>query len=162
VAARLGPGEDGDREVGLDMRYAGQEHFLTVTPPSQDGRITADAVELREAFTRDYDRTFGHTMDGAVEIVSVRATIRTGLPRRSQEQHAAAGDGAGSGSVEAYSFTRGERLPFAVVDRAALAPGSTMSGPAILLEDTATTYLDAGWTATAHPSGALFMTEEAH
>jgi N-methylhydantoinase A len=161
VDARVPEGEQGDREVGLDMRYAGQEHFLTVTPPSEAGKITADAESLREVFTRDYDRTFGHTMDGAIEIVSIRATIRTQLPRRAQEQHASKPQGGAGGTVEAYSFTRGERLPFAIVERASIAPDTSLPGPAIVLEDTATTYLDAGWTATPHPSGALFIKQEA-
>ena len=39
--------------------------------------------------------------------------------------------------------------------------GRDVAGPAILLEDTATTYLDAGWVASVHPSGSLFIREEA-
>ena len=39
---------------------------------------------------------------------------------------------------------------------------ASVAGPAILLEPTATTYLDAGWAATTHASGTLFVTQEAH
>ena len=144
LAERRREGEEGEREVGLDMRYVGQEHFLTVLTPSEDGRITVDAAGLRDLFTGEYDRTFGHTMDGPVEIVSIRATVRTQLPRRAAERRATAAGAAPEGTIDAWSFTRGELLPFAVVDRASLAAGAILSGPAILLEETATTYLDAG------------------
>ena len=150
----------GERELRFDMRYFGQEHYLTVEIPSDDGRVTADAAEIRRLFTTDYGRTFGHTMDGAIEIVSLRATLRRRLPRGA-EARAAVGstDGRPRPDVEAYSFTRGERLDFAVAHRSALAPGTSVEGPLILLEETATTYVDAGYSATVDASGALFIRE---
>jgi N-methylhydantoinase A len=159
LAGRVREQEQGEREVGLDMRYTGQEHFLTIRAPSADGRLDVDASALREIFTRDYDRTFGHTMEGAVEAVAVRATVRDRLPRRAAERHAT-GPAAPERTFDAWSFTRGERLPFRVVDRASLAVGSVLAGPAIVLEETATTYLDAGWQARVHESGSLFLTQE--
>ena len=76
-------GRDHTREIVLDMRYVGQEHTLTVSVPG-DGAISAGAEESRDAFTADYDRTFGHVIDEEIEIVSLRATIRTELPRRAR------------------------------------------------------------------------------
>jgi len=160
VSARVREGEEAEREVGLDMRYTGQEHFLTIRAPSADGRVATDEAGLREVFTRDYDRTFGHTMEGPIEVVAVRATARTRLPRRAQERHVGDGSGAAPRTFPAWSFTRNETLPFQVVERASLAPGSMLSGPAILLEETATTYLDAGWHASVHETGSLFLTPE--
>ena len=77
--------------------------------------------------------------------------------RDGAEARAAVGstDGRAHPDVEAYSFTRGERLDFAVAHRSALAPGTSVEGPLILLEETATTYVDAGYSATVHASGAL-------
>jgi N-methylhydantoinase A len=160
LAERRREGEEGEQEVGLDMRYVGQEHFLTVLTPSERGRITADAAALRDLFTGEYDRTFGHIMDGPVEIVSIRATVRTRLPRRAAERRATPADVTPERTIDAWSFTRGELLPFAVIDRASLATGATLSGPAILLEETATTYLDAGWRAEVHATGSLFVDQE--
>jgi N-methylhydantoinase A len=148
------------REVGFDMRYAGQDHSLTVEIPSENGRIACDAAAIRDAFTRDYRRTFAHEMDEAVQIVSVRATLRTPLPRLAQKS-AASSNGHGSlareSTVEGYSFERDEWLPFALVERDLLTPGATLAGPAIVLEDTTTTYLDAGFTAVVDDSGSLLI-----
>jgi N-methylhydantoinase A len=149
------------REIGFDMRYVGQEHTLTIGVPAERGRVAASVGEIHDLFTREYDRTFGHSMEEAVEIVSIRATLRTPLPRRAQERvlHVSP-DGRHRTSFEAYSFTRGEPLDFAIVERTSLADGTEIEGPAIIIEDTATTYLDAGFTARQDESGSLFLTDE--
>jgi N-methylhydantoinase A len=157
LEARSNGGAGGSRrEVGLDMRYAGQEHTLTISVPSESGAVSASVEQVHELFTRDYERTFALTMEEEVEIVSVRATLRTPLPRRSGEQTAADSDGRAPVSVDAYSFTRDEWLPFNVVERSALAPGTQLEGPAIVLEPTATTYVDADYVARVEFS-CLFL-----
>jgi N-methylhydantoinase A len=150
------------REVALDMRYVGQEHTITVAVGSfEEGRISASTQGIHQAFTREYDRTFGHTMEEQVEIVSVRATLRTPLPRRAEERvrRAAEPDGHHPRSLDVYSFTRGRRLPFQLIDRSTLGADAEVNGPAIILEETATTYLDADFMARVHPSGALFIAD---
>jgi len=151
-------GRDGIvREIALDMRYAGQEHTLTVEVPG-DGRIDASADEIRARFSADYDRTFSHTMDEGVEIVSFRATVRTPLARRAAEHPVTADGGGASGTIEAWSFSRGERLQFALVSRSAIDEAG-ISGPAIVLEETATTYLDADFDACLGAGGVLHITD---
>jgi N-methylhydantoinase A len=154
----------GAREVALDIRYLGQEHSLTLSIPSDDGRIVLSPDDIRERFTRQYERTFGHSMDEVAEIVAARATVRTALPRR---VHGVAADPAARNgaaclpeTVEAHSFSRDERLPFRLVERAALRPGDEVRGPSIVTEDTATTYLDAGFVGRVHETGSLILTKE--
>jgi N-methylhydantoinase A len=160
VAARAAT-QDGHagttREVAADMRYVGQEHTITILLRSEVGRVVAPADEIREAFTQEYEKTFGHEMDEEVEIVSLRATLRTPLPRRAAEHVSAApGDDSGESSLDAYSFTQDAWMPFRVLQRSNVV--GTLAGPAILLEETATTYLDAGFEARVHESGSLFVT----
>jgi N-methylhydantoinase A len=144
------------REVHLDMRYVGQEHYLTVGASSVDGRVTATEEELREDFTLEYERSYRHTMDEAVEIVNVRATVRTPLPRRAEEFHLTITEPS-EGSLRAYSFTTDQWLEFAVREREALSAGTVLNGSAILIEETATTYLDVGFVARVDSSGCLFV-----
>jgi N-methylhydantoinase A len=153
-------GTDGGLEIGFDMRYVGQEHTLTVGVPSDEGRIGASVGDIHGLFTREYERTFGHSMEDPVEVVSVRATVRTLLPRRADERRHASQNGRDAGTLEAYSFTRGEPLEFAVLERAALPVDGAVEGPAIVLEDTATTYVDHGFTARLGQSGMVFLTDE--
>ncbi len=162
--ARLGEGAadrgGAVREIGLDMRYVGQEHSLTI-PVAGDGKIEASADEIREAFVADYDRTFSHTMDEEIEVVSLRATIRTPLPRRTAEHGVIASKSAPAsvtGTIEAWSFARGERLSFQIVERSAVSEKG-LDGPAIVLEETATTYLDADFHARLGTGGVLHITD---
>jgi N-methylhydantoinase A len=144
-------------EVRLDLRYVGQEHTLTVVVDPEAG-----AAAMRSLFTEEYERTFGHVMDEQVEMVALRATMRTALSRRAGN----AADGRASRkataqrTLESFSFARGERIPFTLLARADLAPGDSLTGPAILVEDTATTYLDAGYVAHVHASGCLLIEEQ--
>jgi N-methylhydantoinase A len=153
-----GLGEATRREVRLDLRYVGQEHSLTLTCPSQDGRLDVDPDALRDLFEEAYERTFAHLMDEKVEVVCLRAAAVRPLPRPG-EGRPAASDLAPPDSVEAWSFAREERLPFAVVARDSLAEGAGLEGPAIVVEPTATTYLDAGLRATVHAAGSLLIEE---
>ncbi len=156
LAARSAPAGEAEREVALDLRYAGQEHFLTVLVPSERGRITAGAAEIRALFASDYERAFAHTIPGAIQIVALRATVRRRLPRGEERPGTGGGERA-QGTTPAWSFSAGRELPFAVLERASLAPGATVAGPAILLEETATTYLDARFEATVHEGGSLLV-----
>lgn len=156
-AARVPKTAGKSLEIGLDMRFSGQEHTLTVAVPSEAGRIAASPDEVERLFLSSYERTFGNTMDEAIEIVSVRATVRQPLPRRSEAREATGGEDGALEALDAYSFTEGERLRFEVRERAALAGGEHLSGPAIVLEPTATTYLDAGFECEVDASGCLFI-----
>jgi N-methylhydantoinase A len=96
--------------------------------------------------------------------VSLRATIRTPLPRRA-ETPGASTNGAGhaaetAGTTRAYSFADGAWTDFAVIQRAGLAVGASIEGPAIVLEQTATSYLDRGFSGRVHESGAIVLTAE--
>lgn len=156
--AERGSEDDGrgtTREAALDLRYVGQEYTLTVQWPEPENE---DAASVEQRFTAQYERTFGHSLDEAVEIVSVRGTARDALPRRSQER--AATNGAGpreSRTIDAYSFTQQERISFTVLDRDSLAADASPSGPLIVLEPTATTYVDAGYDLRVGEAGALII-----
>ncbi len=153
-------GEARTRHVGLDMRYAGQEHSLTVSMDCDGaGRISWNADEVRNEFTRDYDRAFSVTMDEAIEIVSMRATIRSPLPAR-EKPKAIPAAARQHGDVRAWSFESDGWREFKVLERIGAGPDSVIGGPAIILEPTSTTYLDAGHTARVHETGCLVITRE--
>jgi N-methylhydantoinase A len=160
-AATTNGATDTIREVAADMRYLGQEHTITIALGSDEsGPLTASLDDIRAAFTKEYARTFGHEMDEKVEIVSLRATLRKRLPRRASERPPATSTGSPEASTgDAYSFTIGDWTKFRILQRDRLEPGTAVAGPAIILEETATTYLDAGFEATLGAANALFIVE---
>lgn len=145
------------KEIALDMRFVGQEHSLTLTVRSVDGDINASVKDIFEQFCDKYREAFGGVLEVGVEIVSVRATLLQPLPSRENASDAESGEPPPATSCEAYSFTRDEYMTFAVVARKAMAVGERLEGPAIINELTATTYVDAGFSAEVDPSGSLFI-----
>jgi N-methylhydantoinase A len=144
-------------EAVLDVRYIGQEHTLSVAPPLKGDALDIDANALGVSFEREYARTFGDTMDEQMEVVNIRATIRGVLTRHPRSAVAAPREKPSFDSVEAYSFTRKAQTEFVVVDRSSLAEGQPTNGPAIIVEPTATTFLDCGFEAALDPSGSLLI-----
>lgn len=150
------------QEAAVNLRYSGQEHTLTLPVEWDESRVVMESAALVEAFTRSYDSTFGHTMTEPVELVTMRATLRDVLPTPGVLPPAPSGGPSTSGKVvDAYSFVASERTPFAIVARSELGWGASFSGPAIIVEPTSTTYLDAGFSASAHETGALIIEREA-
>lgn len=162
---RSRPGTDTDRartypEASLDLRYVGQEHTLPV-PVQLDGeRILAGPDELAKAFEDSYRQTFGIVLDDPAELVTVRAAIRTNLPRPAGVVPGVQAVGAPTPAqrTDAYSFAARAWRVFDVYQRAALQPGHSMNGPLLVLENTSTIYVDEGHTAAVDPSGCLVVT----
>ena len=145
------------KEVAIDMRFLGQEHSLTITVPSENGMITATPGEILELFGDKYREAFGGVLDVPTQIVSVRATVIQPLPSRDDAVYAQGGTSPGRSTCEAYSFTRGEYMTFAVIAQRDINPGETVQGPAIINELTSTTYLDADFRLELDASGCLYI-----
>ena len=154
------------REVHLDIRFVGQEHTLTVPVPAPGRAVVADDPEpVAERFLDEYERTFGSILDEEVEIVCVRAIATTPLDRDgrdavSTQRRAPARRRARTGPTQAWSFTAGELADFAVVDARPLGREAEVEGPAIVREQTTTTYVDRGYRATVTQIGALMIARE--
>ena len=155
-----GGGRRALREVHLDLRFVGQEHTLTIPVPAPAGVVATEVEAVAERFLDDYERTFGSILDEELEIVTVRAIATTPLEREAPpaplSPNGRAPDAAPE-TTEAWSFTSGAALRFAVVDRADLGPDAVVEGPAIIREQTATTYVDREYRARVHPTGALLL-----
>ncbi|MFE7758065.1 hydantoinase B/oxoprolinase family protein [Streptomyces sp. NPDC057429] len=133
------------------LRYAGTDASLPVGP----GAVAA----MADAFTGAHRARYGFTMDKplVVEAVTVEATGTAGthVPQRAGE---ASGGGAPPrplGTVR--TFTGGRWRDTGLYRRGELRPADTVTGPAVVAEDDATTLVDPGWQATAGPAGHLVL-----
>ncbi len=128
-----------------DMRYHGQSHELTVPVES-----LTDRDRLAAPFHRAHELAYGHaSVHEPVEIVTlrVRCTVAADKPR---PRVAAAGDGDPAG---AYLGPRPMVFPAwssaAIEARAyrrdGLRPADAGVGPAVIVEDFATTVIPPGW-----------------
>jgi N-methylhydantoinase A len=162
IAESQGAGSSADASIeylpSLDMRYAGQSYSLNVAVAWAGGRIGEPVQAIAERFNAQYKQVYGHALDARVEIVTVRAMIRTkvGLPDVDQQDLPVERLKGHPARLAAYSFTSGKTLDFLIIQRAEL-PRDGLAGPAIILEETATTYLDQGFRLKTHATGALVI-----
>ena len=125
----------------VDMRYAGQNYELTVPLPAEE--LTLEVLEeLKEAFSKEHERTFGYRSDEHVWLVNLRLVAK-GLPleprmppsiqpRERQLSHA--------GNRQAYFGPENSWLDTPVLTRDAL-KGNSHSGPIIVEEYNSTTVV---------------------
>ena len=153
-------GGETEHLAGLDIRYAGQEHTLTVWLTAPGWRIETDIDRVRELFEQQYQRRYGTTLEEGLEVATVRAMTRTPLPRRAREQVIRDENRRleRPATTRAFSFEEGDWAEFAVLQRDDIPAGTTIEGPAIVFEPTTTTYVDVGFAIEAHPAGVLLMT----
>lgn len=149
------PAADRRSQPSVEMRYEGQEYTLNV-PAELDG---ADLLSrLASAFHTTYRVRYGHaSVDAPLEIVAIRLAALGDLGRptpRTLEQGEAQ-----NGSARTYRPIIVDRKEYdaTIVERAELAAGDTVDGPAIIEEPTATTVVPPGATLTADLHGPMLI-----
>jgi N-methylhydantoinase A len=134
--------------TSVDLRYVGQEHFLTVPAGKLDDRVLND-------FHRLYKKTFGHSNpEELVEVVNLRLTaVGSGGHARPNGSHAEFGSG------EAYDrypvHFRGKAVSTPRYRRQDLRVGQEVAAPCIIDEESCTTVVPDGWLVTSEPKGWL-------
>ncbi len=130
---------------------------------------TSTAAELRAEFAAAHERHYGfRAAQGAalvVESIEAEAIARapenaTGAARtarpRAPAPRAALGRARPVATRDVYFDGEWRATP--LYDRAELAPGATLAGPAIVAEANATTVLERGWRARVDALGSLVLT----
>lgn len=149
-------GAETQLEVALDLRYTGQEHTINIKPGAQDGMITATAEDVQNLFESAYHEAYGGILDTLIEIVSVRASSRQPLTGSMDLGRSATSiDNKSAASVHTYSFAMQDYTGFAVIERDQLVVDEQHKGPAIVIEPTTTTYIDADCLYAADGGGCL-------
>jgi N-methylhydantoinase A len=126
--------------IELEMQYAGQTHTVTVP-------IRGDSLDVRsvsDAFAGEYARWRGIPLQAPINIRTIRTIL---LVPRWQADRAPRTNGAGpaptrpdaAGTQEV--LLHGEPVRVNVYDRAALAPGSIVTGPALIRQSDCTVWV---------------------
>ena len=145
------------KEIALDMRWMGQEHTITLKLENEkDGNISMDTETLKNKFMEEYQKTFGSKLDTVIEIVSTRASLRVQLPRKSESGKIdEVGIEVSNSQIECYSFTEDKKIQFDLVARSKIV--SKVSGPLIIIESTAITYVDINYDVDKDSNGNLIL-----
>lgn len=134
--------------LSADLRYRGQSSTLNLP--------WADSSSLEKAFSTAHARRFGHDLEVPVELVNLRLQATApgalaGLPETGQQAEASPMD-----KVAVADHPE----PVPVYRRSELSVGSVLAGPAIVVENTATSFIDAGWVATMDTMGNLLLASD--
>jgi N-methylhydantoinase A len=150
--------ETGRVEHALDMRYAGQEYTLTIPVERADEPSSSAFDEaLAARFHIAHDTRFGHSNPGApLELVVVRATALGDLGRVDPQRSGLDANPSYPVAERQVVFGRRERTT-SIVRRDDLVPGATVAGPAVIVEQTATTVVPPGCTARVDEIGTLLI-----
>ncbi|RMD68832.1 MAG: 5-oxoprolinase, partial [Bacteroidetes bacterium] len=128
------------------LRFAGQEHAVEIE--WQPG------MDVAAAFEQAYRRLFGHyPAQGVIEVESIKvvAAAEAEVPEPAGEASAGQAPAAPLRHVQAH----GREVP--VYYWPALGRGQHIEGPAIVLHDTATAWLDEGWQLEVAPGQNLVL-----
>ncbi|HEY1485840.1 MAG TPA: hydantoinase/oxoprolinase family protein, partial [Micromonosporaceae bacterium] len=145
----------------LDVRYAGQEHSVTVAYPD-DAEDTVAAVA--DAFARLHERQYGHTMTDPVEVTTLRlrATGSVAKPTPPPVPTRTSGAPTPTGSRPVYRSADQPVVPYALYTRESLLAGDEIAGPVVIAEHTATTVIHTGDHLRVGPHGELLITVGGH
>ena len=135
-------------EYSLDLRYQGQSYTLNLS--------WVGAGKTAAAFNQAHMERYGHRMDLEVELVNLRVRV-TGDPIAMRLPQ--------SGSPEAGTTTEmvavaGWPVPVPAMRREAVPAEYGVSGPAVILDEVATIWLEEGWSARKDDIGNLHLRRE--
>jgi N-methylhydantoinase A len=99
----------------------------------------------------------GFVLETRVELVTLRVEAE-GVVQAMPRIGSARGIRARAPSLQQVWFASGPAVPAIVYDRAGLALGDRIAGPAVVTQVDATTLVPPGWDAEMVESGALILT----
>ena len=132
----------------LDLRYEGQSEVLRLPWVS--------TIRTQEDFHARHRECYGYTLDVPVELVNLRLGLKDPSPPPVLPPWTVREPAEPSGHVAVHGLDQ----PVPVYARVRLAVGQTVEGPAIILEDTATTRISPCWCAEVDACGNIRLRRE--
>lgn len=143
------------RRYTAAMGYVGQSHLIDV---DLDLEAAEPLAALYAAFETAHERLNGHATGAPAKIMNLRSVHRAELSPPALD---GAGNSEGGGSLKGRREVCFAGSPVPVVtgihDRARIAPGEVVAGPAIVEQDDTTTLVPPGWTAQVGRGSALLL-----
>jgi N-methylhydantoinase A/oxoprolinase/acetone carboxylase beta subunit len=137
-----------------DLAYAGQSHYIEV--PFDPDAADALARAYRD-FEARHERINGHATGAPAKIVNLRAVHRAALTDPFVAPTPAPGPSLKGSRPVRFGAAA---VTAAIHDRARIAPGDVLHGPAVVEQADSTTLIPPGWRARALAHGALILTRE--
>lgn len=149
----------------LDVRYAGQEHSVTIPFP-EDAESPLPIIEA--TFAEVHERQYGHVMPDPLEVTTLRlqGIGQVDKPRLPEVPQRTDGKPTAVGTRTVYVNDSDPKAQYALYIREQLLTGDVVTGPAVVAEHTATSVIHAGDRLEVGAHGELVIhlgqTEENH
>jgi N-methylhydantoinase A len=140
-------------------RYVGQGYEIPVALPIRT-LLEADVAVLRTGFERSYLQQYGRLIDGVdIEILAWTVTVGTEAPAAElmasvRNQPAA----PPSHWRKIFDIGQGAWIKAGLYRRSELSPGSTLAGPAIIVEEATSTTIGPGYDVAIGADASIVMT----
>jgi N-methylhydantoinase A len=145
----------------VDVRYFGQSQYLTVDVPTEGRWTDGDLDMVIAAFNDAHEREYGYTMPPHISRVEL-ANLRIIATHATEHARIAPGEATeqAPGSRSVYFRETGfSEVP--TYDRASLAPGAGVTGPAIIDQADSTTVVPPGAEVEVDREGNLVISARA-
>jgi len=142
----------------VDIRYAAQEYTLTVPLTDADEPASPDFLSvIAERFAQEHHTRYGHANLGApIEFVALRSATfgDLGRPELQKWPHAESADFPHEMRRVVFGAEPRDAI---VVERDDLMADHQFTGPAVIVEDTATTVVPPGYEVSVDDIGSLII-----
>ncbi|MFT6490753.1 MAG: 5-oxoprolinase (ATP-hydrolyzing) [Parvibaculaceae bacterium] len=151
------PANKTQTRVHLALRYAGTDTPLQIADPSHQNDMAKFLTEFKAEFERTHQDRFGFSSPGKEIIIEAVIVETIGKDTHVEENIAFPHRPQGGPTKTTRFYSQGGWHTATVMQRAALAPNDTLSGPAIIIEPHATIIVEAGWQASITPLNHLVL-----
>jgi len=145
--ADLAPDAQVARETLLFVRLADSDNAIELP--------LSDPAAVRAAFAAAFRQRFGYAPHDDLVVDRIRVELTEADDAPTALPPPAPTTEAEPETVTAWLAGAAHRVP--LHQRAALAPGRAVAGPAIIVDALATTVVEPGWTATVESEGTLLL-----
>lgn len=140
-----------------DVCYIGQSYHLEI-PVSMQGEVLD---RLHQDFYAAHDRIYGHSVEGPVKFVNLRAVHQATTAKAATMVDYIPSEGqALKGTRSILTPSSDTFIAAPVYERSRMKPGTRFAGPAIVEQVDTTTVIEPGWRAEVDVRGNLILSAE--
>ncbi|MDB5865083.1 MAG: 5-oxoprolinase [Betaproteobacteria bacterium] len=145
-----------ERHYYADVCYVGQSYHLEVPLDLGGDTLTA----LQSAFYEAHDRVYGHSAEGRIQFVNLRAVHQARAAATLADRHEPAPGSPLKGTRKILTERSGSFVEAQVYDREWMPAGMSFEGPAIVEQADTTTVVEPGWRAQIDARGSLVLSAD--
>jgi len=140
-------------EYSVDLRYQGQAYYINV-PWQTSGQASEPAsIASEQAFHKLHQQRYGHALEVELELVNIRVAVICSSEKITLTP----------ASVNKQGLSQEVRLagidrPVDVIERESMVVGEEITGPVLITEMVATTFVDTGWYLKMDETGNILLT----